>query len=136
LFYGAPAAHTAPQLVIITALVLTGTSLALGFSVDEYFQQVALRAQPVVNGLRRAWSCCRAWMRSTAVRRAQRGLTGGARRRVPAPGRGVQNVAVCLLPPVGDVKRFAHSVSAAGMMLGTIGFTPLHAARVLSRHSV
>jgi hypothetical protein len=54
LFYGVLSVHTAPQLVIATALLLTGTSLALGFSVDEYFQQVALRAQPAIEGLRRA----------------------------------------------------------------------------------
>lgn len=48
------AAAAAPHLIIVSALLLTGTSLALGFSVDEYFQQVALRPHAPLAGMQRA----------------------------------------------------------------------------------
>lgn len=51
---GALAAESAPHVVIAVALLLTGSSMALGFSVDEYFQRVALSDHPVLDGLRRA----------------------------------------------------------------------------------
>ncbi|HEX6239368.1 MAG TPA: hypothetical protein VFZ61_00690 [Polyangiales bacterium] len=44
-------AQAAPQVIIALALLLTGTSLTLGFSVDELYQKVALNPRAPVQGL-------------------------------------------------------------------------------------
>jgi hypothetical protein len=47
-------AKAAPKVIIILAMLLTTSSLALGFSVDEYFQRVALLENSKLAGFERA----------------------------------------------------------------------------------
>lgn len=47
-------AAAAPYVVIALALTFTSTTLAIGFSVDEYFQRVALQENPPLAGVGRA----------------------------------------------------------------------------------
>jgi hypothetical protein len=48
------AARRAPTLIIVLGLLLTSSSLTIGFSYDEYFQRVALQERPELAGLQRA----------------------------------------------------------------------------------
>jgi hypothetical protein len=48
------ASQVAPHVIIVTALLLGAASIAVGFSVDEYFQRVALREHSQLEGTRRA----------------------------------------------------------------------------------
>src|SRR5687767_6253480 len=47
-------APSAPRVIIALALLLTSTSLALGFSVDELYQRVALNEHAPIRGMQRA----------------------------------------------------------------------------------
>jgi hypothetical protein len=45
--------RAAPKVIILVAMLLTSSSLTLGFSVDEYFQRVALREDSNIAGVQR-----------------------------------------------------------------------------------